>query len=468
MENNIHNAHNAMPFNLPVHAAPKAVWTNITETLDEITPLSTSMLADSLPVHAANPTSWNNIVAHLPAQKLSWITPLFLNIILFGCIIILLLPAKGDVNDTTKTGIEIAETNPVSSSSRQGTKNTALINKGQIDKAQKSRAKIRTKAIEEKEPLIINDVNSAPQPVEEPVISPKQIQHSQIDIPTVPDFRATQSFSAKVIPLTSALPLFPEVLHCTKTHSSHGVSLPVKGNIPGNWYLRPEAGIIFSITDYEKQDHFDTGYEAGLILVYYSNRMRYETGVQVAEIHYQGSQVLNYFQFNYVGTVIDMQVEEGFRILPSGDTIQTIKYNPVLRDIYDSVSAEYDAEITNRIKYVNIPLLAGLQIVRHKRYDLFLSGGAIVSIPVSTKYNDIFSPEGYFKISQGRITVPLDVKTRLLFCGQLDATVHITNMLSWYAGIAIRYGKGKNGFNTEYSEWKEWQGTIKTGIQIQF
>ena len=463
MDNNQYNGLNPEQIILPVHGAPEAVWGSITETLDEFSSPSVATLAESLPVHKADSTSWNSIIAHIPAQKLSWITPLFLNVIFVGCIIFLLLPVKGDAIIINKAQAQTISSHKGSSSSRKEKNNTLP-----IVIAQDSQAEATYKATEKKKTIAQQAIPLHPQPEIKTAIAEVPIQQPEPTRTMISDLEATQNFTASVIPSSSPILLADTLYKNKNLRASQPLPLVTKNSSSRNYFLRAETGMIFSVTDSEKQDHFDSGYETGLVFGFYQDRMRFETGLHMATINYQGSHVLNYFQFHYVGTVIDMQVEEGFRILPSGDTIQTIKYNPVLRDIYDSVSAEYDAEITNRIKYLHIPLLAGRQIIHHKRYDLFLSGGAIVSIPFSTTYNNLFSPEGHFKISQDKITVPLDVKTRLLFCGQLDATVHITNMLSWYAGVAIRYGKGKNGFNTEYSEWKEWQGTIKTGIHIQF
>ena len=451
---------------LPKHEPNESVWEGISEALDVAA--KTEITADNLPQYTANPALWNSIESQLPRRGLffagSYIFTFF-----FAFIIILLSqmnnPADivATVQQPQQMNVKNSPKEPIQTIAFSSPEREKIIDKSTIDKKTTTAkgktvdvASIKSKTIIPKKNseknTIVNDITQKGSKAQ--TISYSENTGSEIfQIPTLPFL----SIAQKESPSSLSLQL------------SDAVNRPFnKKKTLHNGYLRAGVAQCFSAIKAFDQYKLHNGIEYAFMSGFRKQNMLFETGLLYTDITYEGMHVIDYYQYEYLGTVIHLETEESITITPSGDTVRRLRYNPVLKDIYDSVNISYDDELVNRIKYIQIPINVGQDFISQKKITLSGMAGIIWSIPVSQSAIELYNPDGLIKINENKITVPLQVRSRLMLNGEVIFRYHINRYIRPYASVGFRFGKTNTGYETLYPDSGELQGLLKVGLQIHF
>lgn len=452
---------------LPTHKPDENVWAGISESLEVAA--ATGITAADLPQHSASPAIWNNIARQLPHRGL-FLTGSYLFTLLFAFLIIM-LSQMSEPTPVIATNIPVLNEN---------FENSPENDKQAVAFASPEREIKKTTTTTEKEQPAKTIINDTVFPVEnETTTKETETENHTIEnaIPLRESKAQTASYSenpGSVAFRAPALSLFAiaqkESPSSFSLQSSEKKGTPIekKKGTMRNLYLRAGAAKCFSAIKAFEEYKFHNGFEYSFLVGYRKKNMLFETGLLYTDITYDGMHVLDYYQYEFLGTVIHIEAEETITISQNGDTIRKLSYTPVLKDIYDSVNLTYDDELENRIKYLQIPVSVGKDLISSKKFSLSGMAGVIWSIPVSQSAIELYNPDGHIKINENKVTVPLQVRSRLMLNGEVIFRYHINRYIRPYASMGFRYGKNNAGYEMLYPDSGEFQGLLKAGVQIHF
>ncbi len=352
---------------LPKHRADADMWKRIEAGL---APASEPSLQEKLPQHAPAAAVWAAIRRKLPPPWYSLRNPYTTGTLVVALLLLSLLffnPAqtpdeKQPQADKTNTTIRNEQlSDPVDEN---------IVNHHQTISPHAATAP-SVHAKNGKAPVSIfsklpeNEAAHSPTPEtgafrpEGETLSNKSLPPPTVALPETPDnlkqpvdqTPKLKPMETKVRPATIALP------------ESRGYPLKFFTKTNPN-YFEISAAVIPAVEQHissiNNKPVFSTG--AGVSMAFVNNRYILETGVDFRKVSYEDSLQIDYYQYEYLGTVISFSPHAVVNVEPDGDTIINQVYAPQPVDVYDSVLQQNEKPGLIEITGMSIPVSVGYRI----------------------------------------------------------------------------------------------------------